>query len=81
MTSKPRPKRPPAPKEPICASCGRALVDHLGLQGTCAELQQYKAALSFAVLYVGIRLTPDAAKRVIDEIRRIRDGTKAEAKP
>lgn len=33
------------PTSPSCASCGREWIDHLGITGTCAELQRVKAAL------------------------------------
>jgi len=54
----------------ICKSCGKRFIEHVGVIGTCAKLQQAIKLLDEArkaIQYSGL-YTPDASALVTDKI-------------
>lgn len=71
MTKKKRPYNTD-PEPARCKSCGVPYAEHMGIQGTCAKLQDALSALkvikTWATFLDGVALTPERVTVLCDKI-------------
>ena len=57
---------------PSCKSCGVAYIEHMGIQGTCAKLQEslatLKAIRTWAAFESGVDLDADHLVKLCDKV-------------